>query len=292
MAINLLERAVPVRVIRFAAAMTLLLWSPSGWAQNEVQAKFEPSIEQKVDARTAPAKGTTDDANTLTGKGYVEIGTIHASRPGKSASAEATQQLKSAVLQKAAQAGADVVRFSREGAPETIEVPTGKTKIVGATCDEYSTQAISTSTSSQSCYTDVHGFSHCMTWTTPTGFRTVSRCAHASGGTAVPVTKREESLVSEGTVWRYDPKLAADIAARAAEAVRDAQGARDLWAMLQAGDVTRAKAVLNADPRVARETMTARRRYTELSESGSTPRPWWSRSWQKGLTSTPGTIRA
>jgi ankyrin repeat protein len=40
-----------------------------------------------------------------------------------------------------------------------------------------------------------------------------------SGGTVVPITKKEKSVVSEGTVWRYAPNWTADIA-RAAEAAR------------------------------------------------------------------------
>lgn len=128
------------------------------------------------------------------------------------------QAVESAILQKAAGAGGDVVRFNKEGSFEETEVPTGKSKVKGGTCDQYSTQAVSTTTSSQSCYTDVHGFAHCTTWNTP-GMSTRSVCVRRSGGTVVPITRKEKSLVSEGTVWRYAPNWASDMA-RAGEAER------------------------------------------------------------------------
>ena len=84
-----------------------------------------------------------------------------------------------------------------------------------------------------------------------------------------------KSLVSEGTVWRYDPKLAADIAARAEEVAREAalkaaraaEAARqdtNLKTVLFAGDLTRDNALLNADP-----GLIARR-----DEDGKTPLHW------------------
>jgi YVTN family beta-propeller protein len=192
----------------------------TAWAEGTVQGYFGPTVAQKVDARPDPAKVTSEQESALTSKSYVQIGTIRASQPGKKANSEVTQQLEAAILKKAAEAGGDVVRFSSQGALQIADVPTGKTKMVGQTCDQYRTQSVYTPATSQSCYTDVHGFQHCTTWNTP-GYSTKSTCAHASGGYQVPITKKEQSLVSEGTVWRNDPKLAAGIA-RAEEAAREA----------------------------------------------------------------------
>src|SRR5208337_1015089 len=174
----------------------VLLGACVAMAQSEAQPIFTPTISQKVDARSAPAKVTGEADSALIGKGYVKIGTISASQPGKKENPEITKQLESAILQKAAGAGGDVVRFNKEGSFEEREVPTGKSKVKGGTCDQYSTQTVSTTTSSQSCYTDVHGFAHCTTWNTP-GLSSRSVCVRRSGGTVVPITRKEKSLVSE-----------------------------------------------------------------------------------------------
>jgi ankyrin repeat protein len=46
-------------------------------------------------------------------------------------------------------------------------------------------------------------------------------CEEYSKPITVPITRKEEGYVSEGTVWRYDPKLVTDIA-RAEDAAREA----------------------------------------------------------------------
>lgn len=220
MANSFLRRVAGIRVVPFAAAIAILLSPVISWTQSGVQPTFTPSISQKVDARSVPAKVTSEEESALTSKGYIKIGTISASQPGKKENPEITRQLESAILQKAAEAGGDVVRFKKEGSFEVTDVPTGKTKTKGGTCEEYRTQSYSTTTSSQSCYTDVHGFAHCTTWNTP-GFGSRSTCVKRSGGEVIQITRREKSLVSEGTVWRYAPNWTADIA-HAAEAARAA----------------------------------------------------------------------
>jgi len=200
----------------------LLFGLGAAHAQSDIQAKFMPAIDQKLDARSTPAKVTNDDVSSLLGKGYVKIGTIRASHPSNKVAvpsevreskedAEITSQLESAILQKAAEVGGDIVLFSKAGIPEVTDVPTGKTKIEKP-CLEYRTQTVSgTPTSSTSCTTDVHGFQHCMTWNTPTT-RTIQNCVSWGPPEEVQVTRRENNLVSEATVWRNDPTLAADVA--------------------------------------------------------------------------------
>jgi len=231
MAISSSWRVCVLTILPLAAAIAILLWPAGIWAQSDIQPVFTPAITQKVDARSASAKVTTDDESTLISKGYIKIGTISASQPSTKEDPEITRQLEAAVLQKSAAVGGDVVHFSKEGASEEKEVPTGKTKHQKRTCLEYGTQTVSTSSSSQSCYTDVHGFSHCTTWNTP-GSRTATTCVRWSEGEEIPITRQENSLVSEGTVWRYDPQLIADIA-RAAEKARVAASAEDRFKSLE-----------------------------------------------------------
>ncbi len=209
-----------ITAAQFAVALAIFLWPVSGWAQ----AAFTPTTNRQTAARPAPAKVTSEADSALTSKSYVRIGTIRASQPGKKGNAEAVQELEAAILKQAAEAGGDVVRFSSEGAPETLDVPTGKTK-TKKYCEKTSTQTVSgTPTSSTYCYTDVHGFAHFMTTNTPTT-REITTCVKWGEPEEIPITRKEQDLVSEGTVWRYDPKWAADIA-RAAETARAAEAAR------------------------------------------------------------------
>ena len=167
------------------------------------------NIDQKVDARSAPAKVTTDDESALTSKGYVKIGRIKATQPGNKTGAEVTEGLRAAALSKAAGAGGDVVRFTREGGVDTTNVP-GKMRRVCA----QEQQAWAGAASHQDCYTDIHGFQHCNT--VSDGSKYITTCVRWE---SVATTKLVKSAVSEGTVWRYDPNLPAEIAR--AEAARE-----------------------------------------------------------------------
>jgi len=165
-------------------------------AQGGVQASFTPNIDQKLDARPS-AQVTSDDENVLASKGYVQIGTISASKVGKKANSKITEQLQSGILQKAAEAGGDVVHLTKVGALDTKE----EEGYGRGECTVWS----------QTTYRNVYGnldtrFGPCIQWghTTEMKLMTVS------------------VLVSEGTVWRYAPNWSADIAARAAEATRKA----------------------------------------------------------------------
>jgi hypothetical protein len=187
---------------------------PAGtdWAEGTIQGYFGPTIEQKVNARSDPAKVTGEEESVLTSKRYVRIGTIRATQPGKKGDADVMQEIERAILKKAAEAGGDVVRFSSEGTPEVVDVPTGKTKTkkiclktaMGLGLPTYTKSCIATSAGPQ-CSTSVFQ-------------GPVERCVEF-GTEEIPITRKEHRLVSEGTVWRNDPKLAADIA-RAAETAR------------------------------------------------------------------------
>ena len=105
---------------RLAAAMVIVLWPASGWAQSEIEMVFKPAAGEKVDARPAPAKVTSKQDSALISEGYFLIGTVSASQPGKKGDAAAMQHLESAMLKKAGEAGGDVVLFSKNGEPGTI----------------------------------------------------------------------------------------------------------------------------------------------------------------------------
>lgn len=209
MAYDSLCRVGVIRAMRFTAAMAILLWPAGGWAQSEYQATFtlDFTINQKFEARSEPAKVTGEDDTALTGKGYVRIGSIKAAHPGNKANARITEGLRAAALSKAAEAGGDVVYFYYgEGAVGTTRVPTGK---MTRNCTRSETVTLPP-TYSQSCYTDVHGFEHCnKTLNQP---QTDTRCVERGAPEPEYKTVKGGAAVSEGQVWRYDPKLAADIA--------------------------------------------------------------------------------
>jgi tetratricopeptide (TPR) repeat protein len=200
------------RTVLFAVALTTALCPASGWAQIEGPATFTPAISQKLEARSEPAKVATEDVPTLTSKGYVEIGSIRAGQPGKKANAEVRNRMELVILTKAAEAGGDLVYINTD--PESI--PTGKFR---KTCTEHDTAPSTgwtggTTTYSNSCSTDIHGFQHCFS--TPS-----TSPGHPTGGGYRCTNWEQVEVTSKGwattaRVWRYDPKLIADIASGAA----------------------------------------------------------------------------
>jgi len=222
-------------------AVAVLLGVYLAHAQNQggVPATFRPTIGQKVDARSAPAKVTSEEYPGLTSKGYVEIGTVTASQPGKKADAEATKRMESAILQKASEAGGDVVRFEREGAVSTAREPTGKVEKV---CNDY-----------QSRWED-HGAGNQRGW--------VERCVKWS---KEPVYKTMTVLVSEGTVWRYDPNLAT--------VVMHARAKSNFVEVLGTVDITEIRDLLNDDPGLV----------AARSENQETPLTWAATNGRKDV---------
>ncbi len=164
-------------------AIAILLSDGSGWAQGNVQTDFKAAKEAdrlQLAARSDSAKVTTDDEAALVSQGYVKIGTVTARLGGKKTSADITQLLDAAALAKAAEAGGDVVRFEKEGAPRIWDEPKFKRR-----CKEWQT--------STSDPTDAHGTvsekkkRECVAWE-----------EEAAG-----IRRRTERVESQGTVWRY-----------------------------------------------------------------------------------------
>jgi hypothetical protein len=165
------------------SVMVLLIGANLAHAQSGIQPVFTPAISQKLDKLSTHAKATSDDESSMNSKGYVKIGTIRASQPGTKEDPEITRLLESAILQKAAEVGGEYVHFSKEGSFEQKDVPTGKTKTKHRKCEKYITGILNG--------------------------KPILECVSWSVGDEVSVTRRETNLVSEGTVWRYAPKMAA-----------------------------------------------------------------------------------
>ena len=228
-----------IRIMQFTATMAIVLWTAIGWAQGGIQASFAPLFPQKkVDARSTPAKVTSEEDYALTGKGYILIGWVSASQAGKKTDAAVTKQLESAILQKAAESGGDVVHLLKEGALETTQVPTGKTKTKRDCLDSH-TVTVSTGQQCQhSCYTDIHGFQHCNDVGCAPSSTTRTQCTKWGEPEIVPITRKEEGLVSIGAVWRYDSVQAS--------AVLRARG--DINTAVGVGDLNRVQALLKDNP--------------------------------------------
>jgi ankyrin repeat protein len=58
-----------IAAVQFAAAMAIALWPAGGWAQSEGPAEFKPAINQKFEARSEPAKVTSEEESALVSKG-------------------------------------------------------------------------------------------------------------------------------------------------------------------------------------------------------------------------------
>lgn len=196
------DDVIKVRLGATAAIAILLLAAP-GWTQDEIQTAFVPTTQvaqTKFDARMVPAKATTDDEAALVNKGYCKIGTATAVHPGKNASIEITQRLNAAVLVEAAEAGGDVVRFESEGG-KAVEIP-----------DKLKTTRTCTGT-----WVESTTYSHNVAGDEIA--TTTSTCSKWDVNTeTAPGTKvKQVGVVSDGTVWRYDPSLSATLEGNNAE---------------------------------------------------------------------------
>jgi ankyrin repeat protein len=237
-------RQTILRGMSFMAVVVLLgAYLAHGQNQGGVSADFSPLVippkpPQKFNARSAPAKVTSDEDYALTSKGYVLIGWVKASQAGRKTDAEVTKQLESAILQKAAEAGGDVVRLLTEGALATVSVPTGKTK-TERTCERSQTVTVSAGQDCvQSCFTDSAGNRRCFNSACSPKTNTVEKCVEWGEPRIVPITRKEEGLFSSGAVWRYDLEQAS-VLMRARGEINNAAGS---------GDLNRVQAMLKEHP--------------------------------------------
>jgi len=181
-----------LRNIRFGAAVVLsvLPSAANGRTQDGfVYAGFTPATQigqQKLDARSAPARATTDDEAALVSKGYVMIGTVQAWLYVNKISAEITRRLDAAALNQAAKAGGDLVRFESEGTSHRSDYVQFKTR-----CTNTSTWTSYETTASGAEYE-----------------RKEERCIKSESEEAGTKTKKD-GFMSQGTVWRFDASLSA-----------------------------------------------------------------------------------
>ncbi len=108
-----------VSLVVILSALALLAGANLACAQSGVAVNFTSVITgQTIDARSSPAQVTSDDESALESKGYVEIGTISASVKSKKTDVDIAQQLKAAILQKAAKPAATSFFSRKQQRPE------------------------------------------------------------------------------------------------------------------------------------------------------------------------------
>ncbi len=189
----------PFRALRLGAAVAMLVATTSAKAQDKVLTHFEG---ERLSARSNPATITTDDENTLSGKGYIKTGRATAWKDGTGGKAEARELLEAAILNAAAEAGGDLVRMEKElGVEKNAKVQyTGKTVKV---CKKYE------DTSYEVKVADV-------TQLDPNNKSYHSETRHAStctGGWSEEDDYKMLSVTSsEASVWRYEPARIAEAA--------------------------------------------------------------------------------
>lgn len=228
----------------YFVAGSVLLGTCLVQAQNQegIGAEFVPTVKQKLAARAVPAKATNEQEVALVGKGYVLIGSVNAWHPGTKADAEITKQLEAAILQKAAEAGGDVVHFSEEGIARTWDAPTGKTKTTKECVDSHEVTVSTGPQCIHSCYTDNHGFQHCNDIGCAPGSTSRTQCVKWETR-EVAIRKKEPCLLSDATVWRYDPQ---QYGLQQASVVIGAPDSINIAA--KAGDLNRLQALLKDHP--------------------------------------------
>jgi len=257
----------------FAAAITIILrpsavsaqsessdawWIGRSWEVRQGEAEFSPTIKVELEARPQAAV-TTEEESSLMSKGFVEIGTVHIFLPvkksredkyvkkeleetatleketeaggdrAKSSTEELAKKLEeTAVLEEAALHGGDLVRFLKDGEVERKAVSVKGTA-------RFCTQSHSTITPIY-----VAGCSWCSQ-----GTRVSTVC---TGWTAEPTLdwKNLAFVVSEGTVWRLDPTLAAPETTLFLAASRGEKGMVE--ALLAKGSDVNAKEKLGVTP--------------------------------------------
>ncbi len=208
-----------IGVLTLATAMTIIVWTGRGAAQSGVQATVAAIVERKLEARPE-AKVTTEEESALTSQGYVAIGTISASQPGKNPNAEATNVLQAAILKKAAEFGGDVVRFSAAGEVKTRDVPDGTLKTRYCTESHQWREMVVQEAAAIVATEQIHTI--CDKWEqkTETKYKTV------------------ELLTSEGMIWRHDPKLLAEMNATRSLDEAAAKGEKEAAEWLSRGTST------------------------------------------------------
>jgi hypothetical protein len=114
-----------ITAVQFAVAMAIVLWPAGGWGRSGPQVEFIPAIQQKLEARPAPARETDEADSALSSKGYFKIGTIQGYLRERKQHSDAVMELESSILQQAAEAGGDVVRITPVPDDEAKEIVAG-----------------------------------------------------------------------------------------------------------------------------------------------------------------------
>lgn len=182
-------------------------------AQDKVEARFtsNDNFNQEFEARPNSAQTTTEDEGSLAGKGYIKIGIVRVEAWTKKTSAEMAQTLRTAALSKAGESGGDVVRLERESVPGSTLIKTGKMKKICTEWESHTVQSLNFHLCSE-----MGAPNACYHTAAQSVFVSETRywqgCKHRE---EVPETKEVKVRVSDGSVWRQDPQLAARVSSRA-----------------------------------------------------------------------------
>jgi ankyrin repeat protein len=161
-----------------------------------VTMKYDRIVSQGFPAREVSATITREDVKALESKGYVELGSVSISYPTTGGrEKKAPGSVEEMLLKEATARSGDVVRIETANVPSMI--PSGSYTQGGCNHRE--------SKHHIQCDTGNHGYVRCQPVSDGAG--------PCDGWEQVPVLV--PGLTTTGSVWRHDPKLAADIAAAA-----------------------------------------------------------------------------
>jgi TPR repeat protein len=233
------SKSVFIVVIGLCGAAVVLLCPANVRAQSERGPYFVTLVEDGFEARPQLAKLTREDESALIARGYVKIGMAGDEEPGTESRAAAAKAFEAAILKTAGEAGGDLVRFEKEAADGPIfEAATGRMRNV---CLSTRTDTTYTETEEkhQVCHFEVYLGKVCNTETSrhsSPSFNT--RCTQWE---QVPEVSRVKGLISEGSVWRFDPELAAKVTVRESTSpfamYAKSAAAGDVSAMRKLGDL-------------------------------------------------------
>ena len=205
-------------LIQFGIAIVIILWSAIGWAQDdERKLVFKPAVVQRLTPRSGPATVTTEEESALASKGYIKIGTIGGSLPNIDA-----KTMKDQILAMAASAGGDLVRLDQDGVFARVSIPEEKVRHI---CQDWQ----------ESSY---------VTGSYGKQVKNITRTCKSWYDKPVTVSKKVPGLRSEGTIWRLDPALSADIALQERTKTLGPQYAN----AMRSGDWAAAKSLLEVNP--------------------------------------------
>ena len=186
--INASSRRFGFNAFVLCAVATGIICHPRpGLAQSDVQVDFKSIIDTTAEARPR-ASVTVETETSLTSEGYVQIGTIRATQLGAKVDLAVTKNLRGFILSEAGKNGGDVVLFSKHGV-----IGRRSTETIKRVCNPLAVSSMFIAN------------------VVSMGNAAFPLCPEEAAD-YIGLTKKQKAIVSEGTVWRRDPELAAYVA--------------------------------------------------------------------------------